>query len=217
MRSGYLLLEALIAVIIVGVVATVFTTMNFYTHLQSNMLKSQNTKTILEVARSRLLLTAQNPDSDSYFELLKELADSTLPVSIGVGTDAWGRRINYSTIDLGVHNTDSTYADTSESISPNLNVLGRLVSLGENGVLETTKDDNESQGDDLMSEIGIGEMNHFKLYEGSEVSTQTRGYNSAIVSSSEPNSSIDGTLWYDSANEKLKIYSLNDDNWSAIN
>ena len=63
MRRAYLLAEAMIAVIIAGIVAAVFTTMNYYTHLQANVLKQQNTKTILEVVRSRLVNLASDPDS----------------------------------------------------------------------------------------------------------------------------------------------------------
>ena len=89
MRSGYLLAEAMIAVIIAGVIAAIFTTMNYYTHPQANTLKQQSTKTILEVIRSRLLYSAKDVDSDSFFELLKEEADNTLPLSLGAGSEAW--------------------------------------------------------------------------------------------------------------------------------
>ncbi len=217
MRPAYLMIEAMIAIIIAGIVATVFTTMNYYTHLQSNMLKQQNTKTILDIVRSRLLHAAQDPDSDTYFELLKEEADNTLPVSIGLGTDAWGKRIYYSTIDLGTSDgTNAPYADTATAISPNANVAGRLISLGENNILETTATDSTVQGDDLMLEIGIGELNHFKLYGSSEITTETRGYNSAIVSDTEPTTPAHGTLWYDTVNASLKLYNQTDSNWTAL-
>ena len=39
MKKAYLLAEAMIAVIIAGVIAAVFTTMNYYSHAQSNILK----------------------------------------------------------------------------------------------------------------------------------------------------------------------------------
>ena len=48
-KEGYLLVEAMIAIIIAGIVATIFTTMSYYTNIQANLLKQQNTKTILEV------------------------------------------------------------------------------------------------------------------------------------------------------------------------
>jgi hypothetical protein len=217
MRRGYLLAEAMIAVIIAGIVAAIFTTMNYYTHLQSNMLKGQNSKTILEVIRSRLLQTAQDTDSDSYFELLKEEADSTLPVNIGLGVDAWGKRVFYSTIDLGSANADALYAQNIISISPNANIAGRLVSSGQDMILDTDKDDSEAQGDDLMLEIGVGELNHFKLYGSSEITTQTRGYNSAIVSATEPVAPINGALWFDTAVSKLKMYNSTTLTWTQIN
>ena len=218
MRSGYLLAEAMIAVIIAGVIAAIFTTMNYYTHLQANTLKQQNTKTILEVIRSRLLYSAKDVNSDSFFELLKEEADNTLPLLLGVGSDAWGKRILYSTIDLGVANIiDGTYATNTISISPNANIVARVISSGQNMSLETTKDDSEAKGDDLMLEIGLGELNHFKLYGSSEITTQTRGYNSAVVSAVAPLDPINGTLWFDTTVSKLKMYNSATLLWTQIN
>lgn len=220
MRRGYLLAEAMIAIIIAGVVATVFTTMSYYTNIQSNTLKHQNTKTILEVVRSRLLILAQDPDTDSFFELYKEEADSTLPVDVGLGIDAWGKRIYYYTIDLGDNNlSNAPYADTTTSISPNANILGRLVSSGEDMILSTDANDSVAQNDDIMLEIGIGEVNHFKVYESSEVNTQTRAYNSAIISDTAPASPMHGTLWYDDTNTSNKILKIWDSNlsiWTVI-
>lgn len=217
MRNAYLLLEAMIAVIIAGVVAAVFITMNYYTHLQSNMLKQQNTKTMLEVIRSRLLNLAMDVESDSYFELLKEEADNTLPTMVGLTTDAWGKRIHYYTIDLGAANTiNGLYADLNITISPNTNIAGRLVSSGEDMIIETDATHSVAQGDDLMLEIGVGELNHFKLYGSSEITTQTRGYNSAIVLGTEPTTPINGALWYDTTTLKLKIYSQADNNWTTL-
>ena len=217
MRRGYLMAEAMIAVVIAGTVAAVFTTMNYYTHLQSNVLKRQNTKTMLEVIRSRLLVLASDPDSDSYFELLKEEADNTLPTNVGLGTDAWGKRIYYYTIDLGTSDgTNAPYADSNATISPNENIAGRLVSSGEDMSLDTDETHSVAQGDDLMLEIGVGELNHFKLYGSSEITTETRGYNSAIVSDTEPVTPINGALWYDTTISRLKIYSQTDSNWTTL-
>lgn len=217
MRSGYFLIEALIAVIIAGIVASVFTMMNYYTRIQSDILKQQNTKTILEIARSRLINLAIDVDSDSFFELPKEDTNNTLPVSVGVGTDAWGKTIFYSTIDFGIENNDSNYADTNTSISPNTNIAGRLISYGEDMILSTDSNHSVAQGDDIMLEIGLGELNHFKLYGSSEITTETRGYNSAIVSATEPATPINGALWYDTTISKLKIYSQTDANWTNLN
>ncbi len=217
MRRGYMLAEMMISIVIAGIVAAVFTTMNYYTHIQSNILKQQNSKTILEVIRSRLINSAEDPDSDSYFELLKEEADNTLPVSIGIGTDAWAKRVHYYTIDMGDSDgTNAPYADTTTSISPNDNIAGRLVSSGEDMVLDTTATDSVAQNDDLMLEIGIGELNHFKLYGGSEITTETRAYNSAIVSSTEPLNPIDGTLWYDTDDNQLKMYDTATSSWILL-
>ena len=217
MKSGYLLLEAMIAIIIAGVVATIFTTMSYYSAIQSNILKQQNTKTILEVVRSRLVNLAKDPDSDSYFELPKEDANNLLPIDIGLGTDAWAKKIQYYTFDFGIHNdANASYADTNTSISPNSNIAGRLVSSGQDMIFDTNATHSTAQNDDLMLEIGIGELNHFKLYGSSEITTQTRGYNSAIVSDTEPTTPINGTLWYDTNNTVLKIYSKNDDNWTSL-
>ena len=216
MKKGFMLVEVMIAIIMAGILAAVLATMGYYTLIQGNTLKQQNSKTMLEVIRSRLLNTAANPDNDSYFELLKEV-NSTVPVVIGLGKDAWGRNIYYTTYDFGTHNVNATYADTNSSISPNANVLGRLVSLGEDGILDTDENDSMAQNDDIMLEIGIGETNHLKLYNGSEVATQTRGYNSAIVSATEPLAPINGALWFDTTVSKLKMYNSDTSTWTQIN
>jgi type II secretory pathway pseudopilin PulG len=217
MRGAYFIIEAMIAIIIAGIVAAAFTMMNYYTNIQSSILKQQNTKTILEVVRSRLLNLASDPDDDSYFELLKDI-NNTLPVSVGIGTDAWGKTIYYSTIDLGIlDETNDPYANTDTSISPNSNIAGRLISYGEDMMLSTNATHSTAQGDDIMLEIGIGELNHFKLYGSSEITTETRGYNSAIVSATVPASPINGALWYDTTISKLKIFSQTDANWTNLN
>lgn len=217
MKKGFMLVEVMVAIIMAGILAAVLATMGYYTVIQGNTLKQQNSKTMLEVIRSRLLNLAANPDNDSYFELLKEDSNSTVPVVVGLGKDAWGRNIAYTTFDFGSHNVNATYADNNTTpISPNANVLGRLMSLGEDGVLQTNATHSTAQGDDIMLEIGIGETNHLKLYNGSEVTTQTRGYNSAIVSSTEPVSPINGTLWYSDTNATLYMYNATDANWTKI-
>lgn len=217
MRKGMMLVEVMISIIMAGILAAVLATMGYYTIIQGNTLKQQNSKTMLEVIRSRLLNQASNPDNDAYFELLKEAADNTIPVSIGLGKDAWGRNIFYSTFDFGIHNTNATYADNnSTSISPNSNVLGRLISKGEDGILQTQPTDATAKGDDILLEIGIGETNHLKLYNGSEVATQTRGYNSAIISSSPPAAPLNGTLWYCDTNATLNMYNASTSQWTQI-
>lgn len=220
MKKGFMLVEVMIAVIMAGVIAAVLATMGYYTMIQGNTLKYQNTKTILEVIRSRLVGLAKDPDNDSYFELPKEETNSTVPVVAGLGKDAWGRNIKYTTYDFGIANTiNPLYADTNTSISPNSNVLGRLISLGEDGILQTNATHGTAQGDDLMIEIGIGETNHLKLYGGSEITTQTRGYNSAIVTlSSEPfpSSPINGTIVFHRDTNLTYIYDSNT-TWVQIN
>jgi type II secretory pathway pseudopilin PulG len=219
MKKGFMLVEVMIAVVMAGIIAAVLATMGYYTMIQGNTLKQQNSKTMLEVIRSRLVGLAANPDNDSYFELLKEEVNSTVPVVAGLGKDAWGRNILYTTIDLGPANTfNPLYADTNTSISPNANVLGRLISLGENGTLETNSTHSTAQGDDLMIEIGIGETNHLKLYGGSEITTQTRGYNSAIVSLSTapPATPINGTIWFQRDTNITVVYDSNTSTWIRI-
>jgi len=207
-RGGFLLVEAMITVIMAGVIAAIFSAISYYTYIQSNLLKRQNTTMILEVIRSRLLVLAKNPDGDEYFELPKETASNGVPVNVGMVNDGWGRPIRYTPKDWGVLNTvDMTLTNnTSVNISPNEHILGRLISGGEDGNITTTATDAVAQGDDVMLEIGIGEMNHYKLYGGSEITTQTRGYNSAIVSDTMPMSPIEGTLWYDKTNSIMKMY-----------
>ncbi|MDQ1299267.1 MAG: hypothetical protein QG558_1806 [Campylobacterota bacterium] len=205
-RKGFMLLEIMIAVVMAGVIAAVLATMGYYTMIQGNTLKLQNTKTILEVIRSRLVGLSADPDNDAFFELLTAGIDSTVPVIAGLGKDAWGRNIFYSAIDKGAANTNATYTQNTTSISPDTNVLGRLISRGEDGILQTFETNATAQGDDLMIEIGIGETNHLKLYGGSEITTQTRGYNSAVVSSTMPLTPGEGTLWYCDVNATLYMY-----------
>lgn len=172
---------------------------------------------ILEVIRSRLLDLAKNPDGDPYYELPKEEASNGVSVSVGMATDAWGRAIRYYPIDLGNPNTfDVNLTTNTAVISPNANVLGRLLSAGEDGIVSTTAADAAAQGDDVMLEIGIGETNHYKLYGGSEITTQTRGYNSAIVTDIAPNNPIDGTLWYDRINGVMKVYDEQSLSWIIL-
>jgi len=216
MKKGFMLVEVMVAIIMAGILAAVLATMGYYTLIQGNVLKQQNSKTMLEVIRSRLVALAEDPDSDSYFELLQEDVNSTIPVAVGLGKDAWGRNLFYTTYDFGDANGNATYAQNTTSISPNNNILGRLVSLGEDGILQTSATHTIAQGDDIMLEIGIGETNHLKLYNGSEVTTQTRGYNSAIVSVTEPTSPIHGTLWYSESNSTLYMYNTTDGNWTQI-
>lgn len=219
MKKGFMLVEVMIAIVMAGVLAAVLATMGYYTMIQGNTLKYQNTKTILEVIRSRLVNSAADPDNDSYFELLQEETNSTVPVNIGLGKDAWGHNIFYSTYDFGTPDGNTTYAQNTTSISPNPNVLGRLISPGEDGVLQTNTTHTTAQGDDLMIEIGIGETNHLKLYGGSEITTQTRGYNSAIVSlSSEPfpSSPINGMIVFHRDTNATYIYDSNT-TWVQIN
>lgn len=216
MKKGFMLVEVMVAIIMAGILAAVLATMGYYTVMQGNTLKQQNSKTMLEIMRSRLLNLAANPDSDSYFELLKEDTNNTVPVVVGLGKDAWGRNVFYSTYDFGADNNNSTYANTKTAISPNSNVMGRLISRGEDGILDTTATNSVAKNDDIMLEIGIGETNHLKLYNGSEVATQTRGYNSAIVSTTAPASPINGTLWYNESNMTLNMYDLNSTSWKQI-
>jgi type II secretory pathway pseudopilin PulG len=79
MKKGFMLVEVMIAIIMAGVLAAVLATMGYYTLMQGNTLKQQNSKTMLEVIRSRLLNAAANPDNDSYFELLQEDTNNTVP------------------------------------------------------------------------------------------------------------------------------------------
>jgi type II secretory pathway pseudopilin PulG len=219
MRKGMMLVEVMIAIIMAGILAAVLGTMGYYTMMQGNTLKQQNSKTMLEVIRSRLLNLAANPDNDSYFELLKEDANNTVPVVVGLGKDAWGRNIFYSTYDFGDANGNSTYAQNITSISPNSNVLGRLISKGEDGILQTDASHEIAEGDDILLEIGIGETNHLKLYNGSEVTTETRGYNSAIVALSSdplPTSPINGTILFLRDTNVTKIYDINTSSWIQI-
>ncbi|MFA6188745.1 MAG: hypothetical protein WC680_05655 [Sulfuricurvum sp.] len=221
MKKGFMLVEVMIAIIMAGVIAAVLATMGYYIMIQSNTLKQQNTKTMLEVIRSRLVNLAGNPDNDAYFELLKEDTNSTVPVKVGLGKDAWGHNIFYSTYDFGTLNiVDLNYTDNQVAIAPvgNINIMGRLISSGEDGILQTNATHATAQGDDLMIEIGIGETNHLKLYGGSEITTQTRGYNSAIVSpaATPPTSPINGTLWFQRDTNMTMVYDSNTSTWVRV-
>jgi len=106
------------------------------------------------------------------------------------------------------------YTNYTGSISPSVNAQGRLISKGSNRILETNTTHAVAQGDDLLLEIGTGELNHYKLYGGSEISSQTRGYNSAIVSETAPLSPNIGTLWYKPNDNNMSIY--DGSNWIPL-
>ena len=226
MKKGFMLIEVMLAIIMAGVIAAVLATMGYYTMIQGNSLKYQNTKTILEVIRSRLVGLAANPDTDAYFELLQEETNSTVPVRVGLGKDAWGHNIFYSTYDFGTLNTfDGNYTSNQTAIAPagNINIMGRLISLGEDGILQTNATHATAQGDDLMLEIGIGETNHLKLYGGSEITTQTRGYNSAVVALSTdnlatifPTGPLNGTFLFFRDTNITQVYDSNTSTWVRV-
>lgn len=226
MKKGFMLVEVMIAIVMAGIIAAVLATMGYYTMMQGNTLKYQNTKTILEVIRSRLVGLAANPDNDAYFELLKEDVNSTVPIQAGLGKDAWGRNIFYSTYDFGTLNVvDLNYTNNQVAIAPagNVNIMGRLISYGEDGILQTNATHSTAQGDDLMIEIGIGETNHLKLYGGSELTTQTRGYNSAVVALSTdllttifPTTPLNGTLLFFRDTNITQVYDANTSTWVRV-
>ena len=215
MRRGYLLIEALIAVFIAGVVAMIFATINYYNSIQSDILRIESTKQILDVVRSRLITDSNDTESDGYFEFLKPNASDTLPTSMPLRSDAWGREIKYYAQDYGVANSDANYTTNTTSISPNANILAKVISTGPDGVLDTALTDSSAKNDDIMVEIGIGETNHLKLYGGSEISTQTRSYNSAIVSATAPASPTVGLLWVDTSTTRLKVW--DGTTWKKVN
>lgn len=207
MKRGYILAEMAVAVVIASLLAGAFTAMMYYMNVSSNTLKSENSKIILQVVRSRLLDMAKDVDSDSFFELPMHQASNTLPLNVSITVDAWGKPLYYITQDFGIVNgVDMNYSYLSDAISPNANIQGRVISLGINGVLETNTTDPAARGDDIMLEIGVGEINHFKLYGGSEIEAQTRNYNSAIVSTTPPSNPSVGTLWYNSNDANMTIY-----------
>lgn len=214
MKKGYILAEVAVAIVIASLLAGAFTAMMYYMNISSNTLKSENSKIILDVVRSRLLNLAKDIDSDSYFELPMHEADNTLPLEVAITTDAWGREIFYATKDYGAINADCNYSCEVDAISANENIQGRLLSYGANGLLETNATHTSARGDDIMLEIGVGELNHFKLYGGSEISSETRNYNSAIVSAAEPVSPSVGTLWYDTNDNNMTIY--DGSNWQPL-
>ncbi len=218
-KKGFMLVEVMIAIIMAGILAAVLGTIGYYTVMQGNTLKMQNTKTILDVVRSRLVNLAANPDNDQYFELLKEDANNTVPVAAGLGKDAWGRNLFYSTYDFGTLNTfDSNYTNNQVAIAPvsNANILGRLISYGEDGILQTNATHSVAQGDDLMIEIGIGETNHLRLYGGSDITTETRGYNSVVVSATTPTNIYPGLLWHNTSDNRLYLYDANTSTWVRV-
>lgn len=162
-KKGYFLAEAMIAIIIAGSIATVYVSMSYYTNMQANMMKHQNTKTILDVIRSRVIHTSADVDSDNFYEPLKEDNNTELPTQIGLGIDGWGKRIKYYSVDFNATNTNHTYADTNTSISPNSEIVVRLVSGGENLTIDTNETSSIAQEDDILLEISVAEFNSYKL------------------------------------------------------
>jgi type II secretory pathway pseudopilin PulG len=218
MKKAYVLMDVMIAVFIVGIITAAFTTINMYSFMQIDIMKRENTKQILEIVRSRLIEKAQDIDSDGYFELPKEDSSNSIPSNIIATTDAWGVSLFYSTYDFGDDNTINTnYANSKTQITPNNNILARVISAGENGKIETTSTDQDVINDDIMIEIAIGETNHFKLYNGSSIEEQTRNYNSVVVSTSEPTNPNNGLIWLDSNENKLKVFIQSTNSWKEFN
>jgi hypothetical protein len=207
LKQGYILAEMAVAIVIAALLAGAFTAMTYYMNIASNSLKSENSKIILDVVRSRVLELARDVDNDSFFELPMHGNDNSLPIEAAISIDAWGEAIYYITQDYGIVNgVDLNYSHTTDAVSPNANIQGRLISKGANQTLETNATHASAQGDDLMIEIGTGELNHFKLYGGSEIQSQTRNYNSAIVSNTAPNNPAIGTLWYNTDEQNMTIF-----------
>jgi hypothetical protein len=207
LKRGYILAEVAVAIVIAALLAGAFTAMTYYMNIASNSLKSENSKIILDVVRSRVLELARDVDNDSFFELPMHQSDNSLPLEVAISVDAWGESIYYVTQDFGVINAvDLNYSHTADAISVNANIQGRVISKGANRTLETNATHASAQGDDIMVEIGTGELNHFKLYGGSEIEAQTRNYNSAIVSNTAPSNPSIGTLWYNTDENNMTIF-----------
>ena len=194
-----------IAIVIAALLAGAFVSMSYYMQQSSDRLKYENSKIILEVVRSRLLHLATPANNHSCFDLPAHETDNTLPLNVGISTDAWGQELYYEALQ------DCT---TAQTIGPNDNVVARIISKGSSGTMHTDDTDTKASGDDLMIEIGIGELNHFKLYGGSEIAEETRNYHSAIFSNQAPNNPTTGTLWYNTDDDNLTIY--DGDEWRGL-
>jgi hypothetical protein len=217
MKKAYVLMDVMIAIFVVGIITAVFTTMNIYSFMQIDIMKRENTKQILEIVRSRLIQESNDVDGDGYFEFVKD-ANSKIPSSIIATTDAWGVSLFYQAYDMGTLNsTNINFTNNKTSITPNSNILARVISAGENGQIDTVSTDSIAKDDDIMIEIGIGETNHFKLYGSSEISEETRNYNSVIISNTVPSNPTNGLLWLDNSNNKLKVYVEYINNWKEFN
>lgn len=172
----------------------------------SDLTNSHSTRSILTSTKAQLLTLQADPDGEGLPELLKE-SSSALPASFpGQKTDAWGRTFRYCTWDPGIANANATYSQNNTA-PPLSNLIGRVISAGKDGTFQTAcLTATAVAGDDLLIDIYTGDALHYKLYQGQDVSQQTRGYNAVVYSATEPTNKYNGLLWYDTANAVTKMW-----------
>ncbi|MBZ0158352.1 MAG: hypothetical protein K8I29_19315, partial [Alphaproteobacteria bacterium] len=165
-----------------------------------------STRSILTSTKAHLIALQADPDGEGLPELLKE-SSSALPASFpGRKTDAWGRTLRYCTWDPGIANANAIYSQNNTA-PPLSNLIGRVISTGKDASFQTVcLTATAVAGDDFLIDIYTGDALHYKLYQGQDVSQQTRGYNAVVYSATEPANKYNGLLWYDTGSNVTKMW-----------
>lgn len=129
----------------------------------ANLSKISNSSTIknsMAVVRDFLIQNAADSDNDGHYELPKEAAVNTIPVSIPVNpADAYGTAYKYCTWDLGAANGNPSYSQNS-AVPPVAGLIGRVISAGADKTIQTACTDVAAKGDDIVLDINESEVNY---------------------------------------------------------
>ena len=153
-EQGYALVGLVVVMSLMPALVLVTTSIiqsaNGATRYQKSMVTKQRMLTI----KAWLIQQAKDPDNDGIYELPAEGAGNMLPASLPMtSNDEWGKSFVYCTWDLGAANTNTGYS-TNHSVPPVSNLIGRIVSLGQNMTAETAcSTATISGGDDQMVDI----------------------------------------------------------------
>lgn len=210
-KKGYILIGTLLSISIASMLSYILYTQTITTKQNIDASLHNNTKQILIGVKAQLINQQADPDNDGKPELLKETNTYELPPSlIGVKTDGWGRTLVYCSWDLapGI-NTNPNYSQRTTT-APIANLIGRVISKGLDGILQTDcLTATNKLGDDLITDIYLGDALYSKLYSGTNISEATRGYNSVIYSPTEPSEKIIGLLWTNPSTNITQIWTGN--------
>lgn len=152
-NKGFLTATLAIMILLIPIVTLIG--IRFYNSIQKGALiqKRSTTMSQMNSMKTWLIFNAADPDNDQVYELLKENAGYTLPLSLPMkSSDAYGATFRYYTWDLGGANGNAAYSQNA-SAPPLTNLVGRIISAGPDGIFQTTSSSTTVQGDDIMIDI----------------------------------------------------------------